>query len=77
MVKRKHFLPFALPDTDESELIQIKEALDSGWVTSSPKTRQFEQAFAETVGISHKLFYGLDESACLFLSPVYHDNNSG
>ena len=47
---RETFLPFALPDTDGEELAEIAEALASGWVTSGPKTQQFEAAFAEAVG---------------------------
>jgi dTDP-4-amino-4,6-dideoxygalactose transaminase len=55
MTKRKEFLPFALPDVDGSELAEIKEALDSGWVTTGPKTRQFEQDFASYVGAKHAI----------------------
>ena len=47
---RDSFLPFALPDLDETELAQIKEVLESGWLTTGPKTVQFEAAFAEAVG---------------------------
>jgi perosamine synthetase len=54
-IKRNKFLPFALPDTDDSELIEIKEALDSGWITTGPKTRQFEQLFAATIGCKHAI----------------------
>ncbi len=50
---RTAFLPFALPDVDAAELQQIKEALDSGWVTTGPKTRQFEAEFAAAVGAKH------------------------
>lgn len=50
---REEFLPFALPDIDESELSEIKEVLDTGWITTGPKTRQFEAAFAEAVGAGH------------------------
>ena len=46
---RDTFLSFALPDTDNQELIQIKEALDSDWVTTGPKTRRFETQFAAAV----------------------------
>ena len=52
---RNDFLPFALPDVDDQELIQIKEALDSGWVTTGPKTRQFEAEFAAAVGAKHAI----------------------
>ena len=50
---RDTFLPFALPDVDDAELLQIKEALDSGWVTTGPKTQQFEAEFAAAVGAKH------------------------
>jgi dTDP-4-amino-4,6-dideoxygalactose transaminase len=53
MTMRTTFLPFALPDVDEAELQQIGEALASGWVTTGPKTRQFEAEFAATVGAKH------------------------
>ena len=53
MKMRSFFLPFALPDLDTSELAEIKEALDSGWVTTGPKTRQFESEFAACVGTKH------------------------
>ena len=50
---RSTFLPFALPDTDETEIDEIAEAVRSGWVTTGPKTRQFEQEFAANVGAKH------------------------
>ncbi len=53
MTTRQSFLPFALPDVDSQELLQIKEALDSGWVTTGPKTKQFEAEFAAAVGARH------------------------
>lgn len=52
---RSTYLPFALPDLDGSELKEIAEALESGWVTSGPKTRQFESAFAAVVGAKHAI----------------------
>ena len=53
MMMRENFLPFALPDLDDSELAEIREALNSGWVTTGPKTRQFESEFASVVGAKH------------------------
>jgi dTDP-4-amino-4,6-dideoxygalactose transaminase len=50
---RSNFLPFALPDIDDAELSEIKEALESGWITTGPKTRQFEAEFALAVGAKH------------------------
>jgi len=50
---RSVFLPFALPDLDDTEFTQIKEALVSGWITTGPKTRQLEAEFASAVGARH------------------------
>jgi len=44
------FLPFALPDIGEEEISEVVECLRSGWVTTGPKTRQFEHAFAAYLG---------------------------
>ncbi|MGD9832009.1 MAG: DegT/DnrJ/EryC1/StrS family aminotransferase [Piscinibacter sp.] len=44
------FLPFALPDIGEEEIAAVSEALRSGWVTTGPKTKQFEQTFSEYLG---------------------------
>lgn len=52
---RKQFLPFALPDLDDSEFAHVRESLESGWITSGPKTRQFEAEFKEAVGAEHAI----------------------
>ncbi|TCP10732.1 dTDP-4-amino-4,6-dideoxygalactose transaminase [Crenobacter luteus] len=44
------FLPFALPDIGEEEIAEVVDALRSGWVTTGPKTRQFEADFAAFLG---------------------------
>ena len=44
------FLPFALPDIGEDEINEVVDALRSGWVTTGPKTRQFEADFAAFIG---------------------------
>ncbi len=50
---RKEFLPFALPDTDETELAEVMDTIRSGWLTTGPKTRRFENEFAAAVGARH------------------------
>lgn len=40
------FLPFALPDIGEDEIAEVVHALRSGWITTGPKTKQFEQDFS-------------------------------
>ena len=44
------FLPFALPEIGEEEIVEVVDALRSGWVTTGPKTRQFEGDFAAFLG---------------------------
>lgn len=44
------FLPFALPDIGEDEIEEVVKCLRSGWVTTGPKARQFEEAFSEYLG---------------------------
>lgn len=52
---RDKFLLFALPDIDGHELAEIEEVLQSGWVTTGPKARQFEAEFAAFVGATHAI----------------------
>ncbi len=52
---RSTFLPFALPDTDGTELQQVAEALEKGWLTTGPKTKQFEKEFGDRVGAKHAI----------------------
>lgn len=44
------FLPFARPDIGDAEVAAVTQALRSGWVTTGPVTRQFEQAFSDYLG---------------------------
>lgn len=46
----QRFIPFALPDLGREEEIAVVEAMQSGWVTTGPKTAEFEAAFAEYLG---------------------------
>src|SRR5687768_5387687 len=48
-VKNVGFLPFALPDIGEEEIAEVVDAMRSGWLTTGPKTRQFESDFADFV----------------------------
>jgi UDP-4-amino-4,6-dideoxy-N-acetyl-beta-L-altrosamine N-acetyltransferase len=47
------FLPFALPDISEAEIDAVVDSLRSGWITTGPKVKEFEQRFAEAVGAKH------------------------
>ncbi len=44
------FLPFALPEIGEEEIAEVVDTLRSGWVTTGPKARRFEQDFAAFLG---------------------------
>jgi dTDP-4-amino-4,6-dideoxygalactose transaminase len=47
---RATFLPFAQPTIDEEEIAEVVAALRSGWVTTGPRTRAFEEQFRAAVG---------------------------
>jgi dTDP-4-amino-4,6-dideoxygalactose transaminase len=47
------FLPFARPSIGQDEIDTVVETLKSGWLTTGPKTRQFEQDFAAYIGARH------------------------
>nr|WP_294866792.1 DegT/DnrJ/EryC1/StrS family aminotransferase [uncultured Pseudogulbenkiania sp.] len=49
-MSEQKFLPFALPDIGEEEINEVVDALRSGWVTTGPKTKQFEADFAHFLG---------------------------
>ncbi|PND39666.1 UDP-4-amino-4,6-dideoxy-N-acetyl-beta-L-altrosamine transaminase [Paucibacter aquatile] len=44
------FLPFALPEIGEDEIHEVVDTLRSGWVTTGPKAKRFEQDFAAFLG---------------------------
>ncbi len=44
------FLPFALPEIGEDEIAEVVDSLRSGWVTTGPKTKKFEEKFASYLG---------------------------
>jgi dTDP-4-amino-4,6-dideoxygalactose transaminase len=44
------FLPFALPDIGEEEIAAVVACLRSGWVTTGPATKRFEQEFRAYLG---------------------------
>ena len=50
---RKAFLPFALPDIDDTEVAEVASVIRSGWLTTGAKTTRFESEFAAAVGAKH------------------------
>ena len=44
------FLPFALPDIGEEEIAEVVDTLRSGWITTGPKAKRFEEVFTQYLG---------------------------
>jgi UDP-4-amino-4-deoxy-L-arabinose-oxoglutarate aminotransferase len=47
---REKFLPFSRPSISEEEIRAVSDVLRSGWITTGPKTADFEKAFVSYVG---------------------------
>ena len=52
---REEFLPFNQPDITQAEIDEVVDTLRSGWITTGPKTKEFERRFAEYVGVRHAI----------------------
>jgi dTDP-4-amino-4,6-dideoxygalactose transaminase len=44
------FLTFALPEIGEDEIAEVVDTLRSGWITTGPKARRFEEEFTAYMG---------------------------
>ena len=49
------FIPFHIPAIDEDEIQSVVETLKSGWLTTGPKVKSFEEEFARYVGCKHAI----------------------
>jgi dTDP-4-amino-4,6-dideoxygalactose transaminase len=45
-----NFLPFALPEISEEEINEVANVLRSGWITTGPYAKKFEQDFSDFLG---------------------------
>ena len=45
-------IPFSPPDITEEEIHEVTDALLSGWITTGPKTKEFEKKIAAWCGNS-------------------------
>jgi dTDP-4-amino-4,6-dideoxygalactose transaminase len=50
---RQTFLAFSPPAIGPEEIAEVIDTLRSDWITTGPKTRRFEAAFAERAGAPH------------------------
>lgn len=51
----KNFLPFAQPLIGDDEVAGVIDSLRSGWLTTGPKVKRFEEEFADFVGAKYAL----------------------
>lgn len=47
---RATFLPFSAPSLGDEEINEVVDSLRSGWITTGPKVKRFEEAFRDYVG---------------------------
>src|SRR4051812_24136282 len=52
-MSRSEFLPFHVPSIGDEEIHAVTDTLRSGWLTSGPRVKAFEAAFAQAVGARH------------------------
>lgn len=50
-------IPFCRPTIEEEEIAEVVDTLRSGWITSGPKVRQFEEMFKQRLGVPHALAF--------------------
>jgi perosamine synthetase len=48
-------VPFFRPSVTDAEVKEVEDTLRSGWLTTGPKTKRFEEEFAAAVGAPHAL----------------------
>jgi len=52
-VEAVRFLPFHTPFIEQDDIDSVAAVVKSGWLTSGPKTEEFEGAFAHYLGVRH------------------------
>lgn len=73
---RDEMLPFGAPCFGDEEIAEVADTLKSGWITTGPKTKRFEEEFAAYVGAKYAV--GLNScTAGLHLSLVVHGIGAG
>lgn len=73
---REKMLPFGAPFFGEEEIAEVVDTLKSGWISTGPKTKRFEDEFATYVGAK----YAVALNSCtagLHLSLVVNDIGEG
>ncbi|KAB0671810.1 DegT/DnrJ/EryC1/StrS family aminotransferase [Oryzomonas sagensis] len=52
---RETFLPFSTPTIEDAEINEVVDSLKSGWITTGPKVKRFEDAFKAYVGAPYAI----------------------
>lgn len=61
-------IPFSPPDMSEAEIAEVAEALKSGWITTGPKTKEFEHLISEFCHTVHVDAHGNPEHTTVCLN---------
>lgn len=48
-------IPFSLPFIGDEEILELIDTIKSGWLTTGPKSMQFEEDFARYIGCKHAI----------------------
>lgn len=56
-MKADRNIPFSPPDITDAEIEEVVQAMKSGWITTGPRTKEFEKSIAK--------FVGVNKAACL------------
>ena len=54
-MRRTTFLPFSPPSIGKEEIAEVVSSLESGWITTGPKVRRFEEDLARLIGAPEAL----------------------
>ncbi len=57
-------IPFSPPRIDDVTVKAVEEALRSGWITTGPRTKEFERKLAEYCGVEHVIALNSWTNAC-------------
>jgi capsular exopolysaccharide synthesis family protein len=52
VVTKLRNIPFSPPDITDEEINEVINAMKSGWITTGPRTKEFERKIAEYVGVN-------------------------
>lgn len=54
-IRREAFLPYCQPSIGEEEIREVVDTLKSGWLTTGPRVKKFEQLLAEYTGAKYAI----------------------